>query len=368
VGKGDVIFDVETDKATLEVESPAAGFVKHILAEVGATLAVNAAVMVLGEKDEDVPRDFIDSLGAGAAPAAAGPQPAQEQPPPAAAAAAKPPTAGAIASPRAKKLAADLAVDISAVTGTGPGGRITEDDVRAAAAPAGAGARPGAAIPLSRMQKITGEKMLRSKREIPCFYLNVRADVTDLVELRNKLNENAGVRLSYNDFIVKAVAAALEKFPTMTGQLEGDSIRLAGEINVGLAMAVGDDLVAPILKQVGKKTIAEIAADRQALAERARARKLGTGDIEGGCITVSNLGGLGIDAFTPIVVPGQCSILGVGRIIDTCVPDGEGGAFTVRKLMNLTLSVDHRITNGAYAAQFLDRVRQLLEDVKEVVK
>jgi len=372
IDKGDVIFEVETDKATLEVESPAAGFVKHILADIGATLPVDAVVMVLGDRDEKVPQDFIDSLAAGGPPEAAAP-PAQPAPagkqsqPAAAPQPAQSPTAGAIASPRAKKLAADLGVDISAVTGTGPGGRITEDDVRAAAEPAAAGVKPGSTIPLSRMQKVTGEKMLRSKREIPCFYLNVRADVTDLVEIRNKLNENAKVRVSYNDFIVKAVAAAMEKFPTMTGRLEGDSIRLAGEINVGLAMAVGDDLVAPILKQVGKKTVAEIAADRGALAERARGRKLGPGDIEGGCITVSNLGGLGIDAFTPIVVPGQCSILGVGRIIDTCVPDGEGGAFTVRKLMNLTLSVDHRITNGAYAAQFLDHVRQLLEDVRELV-
>jgi len=364
VNKGDVIFEIETDKATLEMESPAEGFVKYVLAKVDETLPVGAAVLVLGNEGEDVPQSFVDSLtGAAPAPAAeATPaaQPAKAEPEP-----AKP--AGRImASPRAKKLAADLGVDLATVTGTGPAGKITEQDVqKAAAAPAtpaapAAEAKPGQTIPVNRLQRITAEKMLKSKQEIPCFYLTVKADVTDLVELRTKLNEAGGVKLSYNDFLLKAVATGLEKYPIMTGQLAGEEIKLAESIGIGLAISVPDGLVAPIVKDVNKKDVRQIALDSQALIERARSNKLVPTDVEGGCITVSNLGAFGIDNFIPIVVPGQCSILGIGQISDTCVPDN--GNILVRKLMNMTLSVDHKVANGAYAAKFLDFVKKMLED------
>jgi pyruvate dehydrogenase E2 component (dihydrolipoamide acetyltransferase) len=373
VKKGDVLFEIETDKATLEMESPADGFVTHILVAVDETLPIGEALLILGEKDEDVPQSFIDSLKGGApvAPEAAleaettpAVEPAKAEPEP-----AKP--AGRImASPRAKKLAADMGVDLTTVTGTGPGGKITEEDVKNAggakpskpATPAAPAAEPkaGQTIPLNRLQKITAERMLRSKREIPCFYLTVRADVTDLVELRTKINQAGGTKVSYNDFIVKAVASGLEKFPIMTGQLDGEAIKLAEAIHVGLAISVEDGLVAPILKDVNKKNVQQIAADSLALIERARGNKLQPTDLEGGCITVSNLGAFGIDNFIPIVVPGQCSILGVGQITETCVPDN--GNIMVRKLMNMTLSVDHKVANGAYAAQFLDFVRKQLQD------
>jgi len=202
--------------------------------------------------------------------------------------------------------------------------------------------------------------MLKSKREIPCFYLTVRADVTKLVELRTKMNQDGGIKTSYNDFIIKAVAMGLENYPIMTGQLEGENIKLAEAINIGLAISVPDGLVAPILKDVNKKDIKQIAGDSQALIEKARNNKLAPTDLEGGCITVSNLGAFGIDNFIPIVVPGQCSILGIGRITDTCVPDN--GNILIRKLMNMTLSVDHKVANGAYAARFLDFVRKQLEN------
>ena len=381
VKKGDVIFEIETDKATLEMESPADGFVKHILAETDQTLPVGTPVLVLGDKDEKVPQSFVDSLTvtapaaavAEAAPVAPAAEPAKLEPSP-----PKGPPGKVLASPRAKKLAGELGVDLATVTGTGPAGKITEQDVRnaAAAKPAApvapAEVKLGATIPLSRIQKITAERMLRSKREIPCFYLTVKADVTDLVALRTKLNETSDVKISYNDFIIKAVATGLEKYPIMTGQLAGDTIRLAEAINIGLAISVPGGLVAPILKDVNKKDVKQIARDSKALIERARSNKLAPTDLEGGCITVSNLGALGIDNFIPIVVPGQCSILGIGRITDTCVPDsGKEPAsrepnILVRKLMNMTLSVDHKVANGAYAAQFLDFVRRVLEDTEQV--
>jgi pyruvate dehydrogenase E2 component (dihydrolipoamide acetyltransferase) len=387
VTKGDVIFEIETDKATLEMESPADGFVKHILVEVDQTLVVGEPLLVLGEKDEKVPQSFIDSLkdGAPAAPSEPAPveqiaaAPAAQQP---AAVPLQPVTAPAqpaapagriIASPRAKKLAGELGVDLAAVTGTGPAGKITEQDVKQAAASKSAkpaspapvaqaqtDVKLGATVPMNRLQKITAERMLKSKREIPCFYLTVKADVTGLVESRMELNQTSDVKVSYNDFIIKAVATGLEKYPIMTGQLAGESIKLAEAINVGLAISVPDGLVAPILKDVNKKDVKQIARDTKALVERARSNKLAPTDVEGGCITVSNLGAFGIDNFIPIVVPGQCSILGIGQITDTCVPDN--GNIMVRKMMNMTLSVDHKVANGAVAAQFLDFVRKLLED------
>jgi len=374
VKKGDVIFEIETDKATLEMESPAEGFVKYVLAELDETYPVGAPLLVLGGKDEDVPQTFVDSLevdaaaapvveaadATQAAPAAPAAEPAKPEPAP------SKPAGKIMASPRAKKLAGDLGVDLTAVTGSGPGGKITEQDVQNTADAKGGKEAPateaglGATIPLNRLQKITGQRMLKSKQEIPCFYLTVKADVTELVGLRAKLNEAGDVKVSYNDFIIKAVAAGLEKYPVMTGQLAGDAIKLAETINVGLAISVPDGLVAPILKDVNKKDVKQITADSQALAEKARANKLAPTDLEGGCITVSNLGAFGIDNFIPIVVPGQCSILGIGRITDTCVPDD--GGIAVRKLMKMTLSVDHKVANGAYAAQFLDYVRKQLED------
>ncbi|HEX40511.1 MAG TPA: 2-oxo acid dehydrogenase subunit E2 [Phycisphaerales bacterium] len=388
VSKGDVIFEIETDKATLEMESPGEGFVKAILVEAGQTIPVGDPVMVLGDKDETVPQSFIDSLKGGAPKAAAAA--------PAAAAAAQAVTPAAeptaatpgkvIASPRAKKLAADLGVNIATVKGSGPGGRITEEDVQAASRSTGilpvaearitgeggmAGqrtgkdardtqARLGSTVAVNRLQKLTAERMLKSKLEIPCFYLNVKVDMTDLVALRTRYNESGKGKVSFNDFLIRAVALGLDKFPIMTGQLAGDKIKLAERIHVGLAISVPDGLVAPLIKDADKKDVPTIAKDALALIDRARADKLSLDDLEGGCITVSNLGGFGIESFTPIVVPGQCSILGVGKITDTCVPDN--GNILVRKLMSLTLSVDHKVANGAYAAQFLDFVRKQLED------
>ncbi len=366
VKKGDVVFEIETDKATLEMESPADGFVKHILAELDETLPVGAPLMVLGDKDEEVPQSFLDSLNGGAPAAEATPSVPAAEPAKLEPKLAKP-TGKVKASPRAKKLAEEMGVELTAVTGTGPAGKITEQDVKEAPAvllrkteAAGAEAKLGATIPVNRLQKITAQKMLQSKREIPCFYLTVKADVTDLVESRAKLNKTSDVKISYNDFIIRAVAIGLQKFQIMTGQLEGDTIKLADTINIGLAVSAPKGLITPVVKDAHKKDVKQIATATKALIEKARNEKLLLTDLEGACITVSNLGGFGIESFIPIVIPGQCSILGVGRITDACVPDND--SFAVRKLMSITLSVDHKVADGAYASQFLDFVRKLLED------
>ncbi len=308
VKKGDCIFEIETDKATLEMESPTDGFVKHILVETDQTIPVGAPLLVLGGKDEQVPQSFLDSL----------------------------------------KNVAPAVKAISAEPESLPA------EVYAAAV------KGGKIIPLTRAQKLIAQRMLKSKREIPCFYLTVKADVTDLVELRIELNKTADVKITYNDFFIRAVAIGLQKYPIMTGQMAGDTIQLPETINIGLAVSTPNNLVVPVIKDVGKKDVKQIADDTSAFIEKAQNEKLSLTDLEGACITISNLGAFGVDSFVPIVIPGQCSIIGVGRIIDTCV--AENSSIVIRKSMSMTLAVDHRVTNGAYAAQFLDFTRKLLED------
>jgi len=328
VKKGDCIFEIETDKATMQVESPDQGYVKHLLVHVGRTLPVGKPVLILAGKDEVVPRNILDSLEKENLDSAQPPAVDQTAPP--------------LYAPSQEP--------------TAPATRSTE-------------LKLGQTVNLTQKQKITAQKMLQSKREIPSFYLTVKADVTGLVRLRAQLNHSSRVKISYHDFIMRALALALQKFPLMTGRLVGNSIELADNIDVGLAITVPDGLVAPIVRNVDRKNIAQIAQNSENLIEKALNNKLAPPDLEGGCITVSNLGPYGIESFIPIVIPGQCSILGVGRITDTCLPnDGrnygpEKPGIVSRKLMSLTLSVDHRIANGTLAAQFLDFVRKLLEDI-----
>jgi len=332
VKKGDCVFEIETDKATLEMESPADGFVKHILAEVDQTIPVGTPLLILGGKNEQVSKSFLDSLKTADTTAAA-------------------------------------QIPAAVPTNTGTSAKITEADIVEALPVNAAEIKLGGTIPLTKKQRLTAERMLESKRQIPCFYLTVKADVTELVELRTKLNENApsagGTKISYNDFIIRAVAISLQKFPIMTGQLAADSIKLPRTINVGLAVSTPNGLIVPVVKDVQEKNLKQIATATKKLVEKAQNEKLLLTDLEGACITISNLGALGMDSFIPIVIPGQCSILGIGRITDTCTP--ENGNVTIRKLMNMTLSVDHKVANGAYAAQFLDFARKFLEDAGSLV-
>ena len=206
--------------------------------------------------------------------------------------------------------------------------------------------------------------MLQSKREIPCFYLNITVDATELVTFREKLNKSASLKISFDDFLMKALALGLKQWPIMTGRLEGDSVLLADSIGIGLAVAAKGGTVAPVVKDVDKKNLTQIAQYSAALIERTESGKLTPDDFDGGCITISNLGELGIDSFIPIIMPGQCSILGVGQIADTCV--SQDGGTVVRKLMKMTLAVDHKVANGAEAAQFLSCVGKLLEEPEKL--
>jgi pyruvate dehydrogenase E2 component (dihydrolipoamide acetyltransferase) len=299
ITKGDVIFEIETDKATLQMESPEEGIIKEILVNEGQTIPVGQTLATV-ESESKTELKF---------------------------------------KPVAKKTSAPK----------------PQPELKL-----------GQKVQLNKFRKLVAEKMLQSKREIPCFYLNVVVDATELVSFREKLNQSGGTKISFNDLIIKAIALGIAKWPIMSGRFEGDSIKLADSIGAGLAISIPEGLIAPIVKDVDKKTIHEIAQYSTDLIERTRNMNLLPDDLDGGCITVSNLGAFGIDSFTPIVVPGQCSILGVGRISDSC--KASDGNITINKLMKLTLAVDHRIANGAEAAQFLNFVSELLQDPQKLAE
>jgi len=313
VNKGDILFEIETDKATLEMESPDEGYVKTIIAQNDQTVAVGDVLLILGEENEKV------SVKAAI-----------------------------------KKSPPKQAEKIAKIT--------TKEDIVTTLKEAKTGGQQvyklGQKVPLSRLGQITAGQMLKSKHEKPCFYLTVNVDVTELTALQEKL------KVSVNDFIIKALAMGMVKWPIMTGRLEGDSIRLADSPGIGIAIAVKDGIVAPVVKDAAGKNLSQIAECRKDLFERLETGNLSSDDFKDGCITVSNLGELGIDSFIPVVIPGQCSILGVGKIAESCVMHKDNMA--VRKFMKMTLAVDHRIANGAEAAQFLSFVVDLLGEAQKL--
>lgn len=351
VAADEVVFEIETDKATLEVESSDAGFVKAVLVEIGQTVPVHTPILVLGEADEDVTaylegkiRHSFDSAEATATTASSKGVP-----------------------PQIQMVALEMGVDLSTAV---PAEAIRTLDAQVRKSPADDATavqeyQLGQTLPLTRLQKITAEKMVWSKQNIPCFYLNVRVHATRLAAFRDKLNEDAQTKISFNDLILRALTLGIEHYPIMTGKLAEDHIQLSEQIDIGLAVATDDGLVAPILKDCGKKNLYELSAACAELVERAKSKKLTMDDLEGGALTISNLGRFGVDSFIPIVVPGQSSILGIGSIQDAVLPVDK--APSLEKIMNMTLSVDHKVINGAEAAQFLDFVKKRLEHPDELI-
>ncbi|MCK5565445.1 MAG: 2-oxo acid dehydrogenase subunit E2 [Planctomycetes bacterium] len=321
VNIADKLVHIETDKAAMDIEAPFQGCITKILVEPNMTVPIETALVVYSDKKGDAPESLIDKLNAKNADLLENYRKlqAQEQ--------SKKPDVS---------VAPALKTDVEPVSGK--------------------------KLPLSRLQKITAKKMLQSKSTIPCFYLNTKADVTELVEFRKELNSVSNVKVSFNDLIIYALGIAMEKYPVMTGRLTEDSIILADLVSVGLAVSAAAGLVAPVIKDVPSRSLIEVAAASTGLIEKAKANTLSPDDLEGASITVSNLGGFGIDSFIPVVLPGQCSIIGVGRIADACVSCNRAPA--VRKIMNLNLSVDHKVVNGADASQFLDFLRKLLENTE----
>ncbi|MDO8304142.1 MAG: 2-oxo acid dehydrogenase subunit E2 [Sedimentisphaerales bacterium] len=221
-------------------------------------------------------------------------------------------------------------------------------------------------VAVTRIQKIIASRMLASKRDIPCFYLKAQADLTDLAAFRRQFGRSKKVKIGTNDCIICAMARAVEKYPLMAGQLVDDSIQIAPTVNVGLAVAAPQGLVVPVVKNAHKKTLVEIAVDTQLLTDKARSNVLTLADLKGACITLSNLGVYEIESFYAVSPPGQCSIVAVGKTIDTCIP--KDGGFVNRKMMMITLAADYKVVTATCAAAFLNCIIDQLQNPDSLTK
>lgn len=371
VDKGQPVVLIQTEKVEYEVEAPAAGTLLKVVAAEGAELAVGGLMGVLGQPGEDVTSLLSGAPAAPAGPAAAS---AERQAPAAAQAAAAPaaperaPGERVKISPVAKKLAQEHGIDINTVTPTGPDGRIVREDVERAiaarqAAPAAAPAAVPESIPLSGIRKVIFDRMGQSWREVARVTMFADTDMTEVVRLRQakaaEWEKRFGVKPSYSDLIHLAVAKALREEPRINCRLDGQAVRIRKEVHLAFAVDLGEGLVAAVIRDADKKSLGELAKAARDLADRARAGRLSPDDMADGTFTVSNLGGLGVEGFTPIVNQPQAGILGVGKILEK--PVVLNGGIHVRSMMTLSLVFDHRLIDGAPAAKFLAKVKALLE-------
>lgn len=222
-------------------------------------------------------------------------------------------------------------------------------------------------VPLTRIQKLIGERMLKSKLSKPCFYVGSKADITDLMAIRPKLRKSLGVKITTNTFYIRALGLAVQKYPLAVGKFDGDNIRIAERVNVGFAVNAPQGLVVPVVKDAGEKTLPEIAREEASLTNKARDNQLKLEDIEGETIALSNLGAYGIDSFLGIVPPPTSTILAVGNVIPTPMYRGENDKITVRKIISLSLAVDRRVITETYAAEFLSFITEQLENPQRLI-
>jgi len=381
----DVLADVETDKATMEVMGYATGTLLHIGVEKGSAAKVNGIIAIVGPEGTDV----SGILAGGSAPAAAkADAPKEEKQATTADAGSSAPVAQSSssdsrvkASPLAKKIAKDKGIDLSQVSGSAEGGRIIKKDIenfKAAAAPQAeapkAGSAPAAAPviptfvgevkfteqPVSQMRKVIAKRLAESLFTAPHFYLTISIDMDNAMAARTAINAVAPVKVSFNDIVIKAVAVALKKHPAVNSSWGGDKIRFNEHTNIGVAMAVEDGLLVPVVRFADGKSLSHISAEVKDFGAKAKAKKLQPADWEGSTFTVSNLGMFGIDEFTSIINSPDGAILSVGAI--QAVPVVKNGAVVPGNVMKLTLGCDHRVVDGATGAAFLQTLKGLLEE------
>ncbi|MDQ7030612.1 MAG: 2-oxo acid dehydrogenase subunit E2 [Ardenticatenia bacterium] len=406
VKAGDVIAEIETDKATVELEAPADGVLLKILVEPGQRVPVNSPIAIIGEPGERVDIDEA-SLSAGARPdvqvqrrkseikvspvarrlaeehgldlrrvrgTGPGGRITREDVEAAVEAMGEhlpSPPGGVRASPAARRLAREHGLDVREVPGSGPGGRVLVRDVEAALAQAAAQLEPvtppeavsaGERVPLSRMRKRIAEVMTASKAPVPHFYVTVRVDMEAAMRLREEINTalaEEGLKVSINDFVVKAAALALRRFPNINASFAGDHILRHVNVHVGIAVALPDGLITVVVRDADRKSLGQLARETHEKVERAREGRLQADDVGGSTFTVSNLGMFGVEDFVAVITPPEAAILAVGAVLEE--PVVRDGALVVGHTMRLTLSADHRVTDGAEAARFLGEIRRLLE-------
>lgn len=384
VKKGDVLAEIETDKATMELESYKNGKLLYQGAKKGEKIAVNDLLCIIGEEGKvDVNAVVAAAKGGGgaaAAPAAsqtsAASQPAAQPSETAAQPEASTTNGRVKASPLAKKLAAEKGIDINKVNGSGDGGRIIKSDVdnykpaAAAQAPAAkassatsqapAGVVSFDEVPVSQMRKVIAKRLAESKFTAPHFYVTIAIDMDAAVASRAKLNEVSKVKISFNDLVLKACAVALKQHPAVNSSWLGDKIRVNHHVNIGVAVAVEDGLLVPVVRFADTKSLSQIAAEVKEAAQKAKDKKLQPADWEGNTFTISNLGMFGVDEFTAIINPPDACILAIGGISQ--VPVVKNGAIVPGNVMKVTLSCDHRVVDGATGAAFLQTLKSLLEE------
>ncbi len=376
---GDILAEVETDKATMEMEAFDEGTLSELYVAEGGTIKVGdkiALILADGETADTAP-------AAQSTPIAEKPKasaPAATTPLAHAPRAAAPPTTGRTkASPLARKIAATRGVNLSSIAGTGPGGRIVKKDVENAPTGGGGGVASPATpsiraahgiageekiIALTGMRKTIAERLLASKTQIPHFYLSVTMDGGPLMALRKELNamaeKDGGQKLTVNDFILLAAARAAAEVPKINAAYDGDAIIEYAEVNLAVAVAIEDGLITPVIKKANTLTLREISAQMKELAAKARGKKLKPEEYQGGTITLSSLGGYGIDSFLPIINPPQSFILGIGAIIKQPVVNEQDQLVVGHRLV-ISGSGDHRVVDGAVAAEYMNALRRLVE-------
>lgn len=375
IAAGDVIAQVETDKATMDVEAYDDGVLLRRVAQEGDSLPIGGLIAVLGEKGESA-----DAILGRYAQGAEGETPKEKeaQPERAAQQAAPEDGRGVRSSPLARRMATEHGLDMAELAGSGPEGRIIKRDVEAALERAREGATKRAPAPrpirrlagtrgfetvrISNMRRTIARRLAQSKFTSPHFYLTVDVAMERIVEARTYLNEVASVKISYNDLVTKAAAAALAAHPDVNSSYHEDAgeIRRYDHIDIGIAVAIGEGLVTPVVRGADQKGLIEIAQETRELAERARERRLQPEEMDGSTFTTSNLGMFGIEEFTAIINPPNAAILAIGAIRD--VPVVKGGALVPGKRMKLSLSCDHRVVDGATGARFLSSLQKHLEE------
>ena len=393
ITKGEVVAEIESDKATLELESQVAGTLLHLLHNPGDIVPVGANMAIVGEKGEDVSA-LAGGNGSASTPEAAPEkaEPVEEEtsypptPPPAAAVAVTATAddaypGGVRATPVARRLAEDRQIDLLAVKGSGPDGRITKADVEAfvetpkaappAAKPTTAPAEPSQSVvagpdseelALTRLRQAIGRRMVESKTTVPHFYVTTEIDMAPALALRKQVNATLPdeLKVSVNDIIVKAAALTVRDFPNLNAAFAGDKIVRHKRINIGSAVAIEGGLTTIVQKDTDISTLSKVAGDNRAMIARAREGKVRPDDVEGGTFTVSNLGVYDVDHFIAIINPPEAAILAIGSARE--VPVVKDGQLAIGTRMKATISADHRVTDGAEAAQFMQRLKELLEN------
>lgn len=376
VEAGEVIAEIETDKAVMDLEAFAPGIVRKIVVHEGETVPSGTLLAVVAEADEDITAALTEEIAPAPSPSKTAVPAAPAASPSATATlstTAVPPQGGPrpLASPRARALAAERGVDLSAVVGSGPGGRIVEEDVlraASAAAPATASVAealpPGTDHPLSQMRKAIARAMVQSKAPVPHFYVTTEMNMDEAELLRERLNREGPFRPTVTDLLIKATALALGRYPEINVSYVGDKIRRYTSIDIGVAVGMEDGLITPVIRDCGAKSLETITAESRSLIERARLKRLQPFEYSGATFSISNLGMFDVENFIAVLVPPQAASLAVGAIRP--VPVVVDGAVKIGQRMKVTLSCDHRALDGLVAARFLKELKRILEYPQEL--